>query len=249
MRTLVEAESLSNDGVALVLFGSAVALAMGEHVSIGAGTLGGIAEVAGGIVIGAATAVVCAVVMRLTDAPEYEVTITVVLAYGAYLAASSVHASGIFATATGAIVMRAALARMPAALRNADGLERVWSSAAFIANAVVFLATGLLIRPDRVAHEPVLVLAAVAIVMLARAALALVATRDGAGRATVFLAGMRGALPLALALSLPDALPFRPQIIDATFAVVLVTIVVQGAPLEHVLPRLFRTPSDDAPPS
>ena len=76
-------------------------------------------------------------------------------------------------------------------------------------------------------------------VWLARALLALVAARERAGRITVFLAGMRGALPLALALSLPDALPFRPQIIDATFAVVLVTIVVQGGPLEVVLKRLY----------
>ena len=65
------------------------------------------------------------------------------------------------------------------------------------------------------------------------------ATRHGAGRITVFLAGMRGALPLALALSLPDTTPFRPQIIDGTFAVVLFTVVVQGAPLELVLARLY----------
>jgi CPA1 family monovalent cation:H+ antiporter len=178
-------------------------------------------------------------VLRATDATEYEVTVTIVLAYVAYLAATALHCSGIFATAAGAIALRAAVRRIPGALSDEGDVDRVWAALAFMANAVVFLATGLVIRPDRIVHEPALVLAAVATVMLARAALALVATREGAGRVTIFLAGMRGALPLALALSLPDTLPYRPQIIDATFAVVLVTIVVQGAPLEHVLARLY----------
>jgi CPA1 family monovalent cation:H+ antiporter len=118
----------------------------------------------------------------------------------------------------------------------------VWSAVAFIANAAVFLATGLLIQPQRIAHEPVLVFAAVGLVWAARAVLALLATRDRAGRITVFLAGMRGALPLALALSLPTYLVLRPQIIDATFAVVLFTIVAQGVPLETILARLYRNP-------
>ncbi|HEV2740494.1 MAG TPA: sodium:proton antiporter [Candidatus Elarobacter sp.] len=239
LRTLVEGESLSNDGVALILFAFAVAFASGQATSIGGDALIGVLEVLGGIAIGVVAGALCAAVLRATDATEYEVTVTVVLAYVAYLSATALHCSGIFATATGAIALRTALRRMPSVLSNADDVDRVWAAAAFMANSVVFLATGLLILPSRIVHEPVLVVAAVVTVTLARVALALVATRKRAGRITVFLAGMRGALPLALALSLPDALPYRAQIIDATFAVVLVTIVVQGAPLELVLARLY----------
>jgi Na+:H+ antiporter len=239
LRTLVEGESLSNDGVALILFAFAVAVAGGAATSIAGDVVVGVLEVLGGVAIGVVAGLLCAGVLRATDATEYEVTVTIVLAYVAYLAATALHCSGIFATAAGAIALRAAVSRMPGALSDADDVDRVWSALAFMANAVVFLATGLVIRPDRIVHEPLLVLAAVVAVTLARAALALVATRERAGRITIFLAGMRGALPLALALSLPDALPYRAQIIDATFAVVLVTIVVQGAPLEVVLARLF----------
>jgi len=239
LRTLIEGESLSNDGVALILFAFAVALAGGQATSIGGDALIGVLEVLGGIAIGAVAGLLCAGVLRATNATEYEVTVTIVLAYGAYLLAAAAHCSGIFATAAGAIALRAAVRRMPDALNNTDDVDRVWAAAAFMANAVVFLATGLLILPSRIVHEPALVVAAIAAVTLARAALALVATRKRAGRITVFLAGMRGALPLALALSLPDALPYRAQIIDATFAVVLVTIVVQGAPLELVVARLY----------
>lgn len=240
IRTMVEAESLSNDGVALVLFGFALALASGEQASIGGDVLRGLYEIVAGIAIGASAGLVCAAVVRIARSAEYEVTITIVLAYVAYLLADALHCSGIFATATGAIALRVALGKMPGAMANAEDVDRVWASAAFVANAVVFLATGLLIRPTRIANQPALVFVAVLAVLVARVLLALVATRDRAGRITVFLAGMRGALPLALALSLPDTLRFRPQIIDATFAVVLVTIVAQGAPLEVVLSRLYR---------
>ncbi len=239
LRTLVEGESLSNDGVALVLFAFALAVATGAPASVGGDVLLGALEVVGGVAIGAAAGVLCAALLHATDASEYEVTVTIVLAYLAYLAATALHCSGIFATAAGAIALRALAVRMPRAISNAADVDRAWNALAFMANAVVFIATGLVIRPERILHEPVLVLAAVVAVTLARVLLAFVAARDRPGRVTVFLAGMRGALPLALALSLPDTLPYRPQIIDATFAVVLVTIVVQGAPLELVLRRLY----------
>jgi CPA1 family monovalent cation:H+ antiporter len=246
LRTLIEGESLSNDGVAVVLFGFALALAAGQPVSPGAEALAGVVQIGGGVLIGALGGVLCAAVLRATNAAEHEVTVTIVLAYVAYLAATGIHCSGIFATAAGAIALRAAIAHNPNAMSHTEEVDRAWNALAFVANAVVFIATGLLIQPDRIAHEPVLVLAAVGVVWLARVLLALVATRDRAGRITVFLAGMRGALPLALALSLPDTVPFRPQIIDATFAVVLVTIVVQGAPLEVVLKRLYGPRGDAA---
>jgi CPA1 family monovalent cation:H+ antiporter len=246
LRTLIEGESLSNDGVALVLFGSALALAAGQPVSPGAEVLAAVIQIGGGVLIGALAGVLCAAVLRATSAAEYEVTVTIVLAYVAYLAATGIHCSGIFATAAGAIALRATIAHSPDAISNTEEVDRVWSALAFVANAVVFIATGLLIQPDRIVHEPLLVLAAIAVVWLARVLLALVATRERAGRITVFLAGMRGALPLALALSLPDTIPFRPQIIDATFAVVLVTIVVQGAPLEVLLKRMYGGRGDAA---
>lgn len=239
IRTLVEAESLSNDGVALVLFGFAISLVGGASVSIAGDALSGVLEVGGGIAIGAVAGLVCAGIVRIARAAEYEVTITIVLAYLAYLGAWAAHCSGIFATAAGAIALRVALEKMPGSLGNAEKVDSVWSAAAFMANAVVFLATGLLIRPSRIVHEPALVIITVSAVLIARVVLALIATRELAGRVTVFLAGMRGALPLALALSLPQTLQFRPEIVDATFAVVLFTIVVQGAPLEVVLSRLY----------
>ncbi len=239
LRALVEGESLANDGVALVVFGFALAAATGGPAWVSLDVLLGVLGIIGGIAIGSVAGVLCGAVLRATNAAEHEITVTIVLAYGSYLGADAVHCSGIFATAAGAIALRTTARRLPGAIANADDVDRAWTALAFVTNAVVFLSTGLLIRPERIAHEPGLVVAAVLAVWLARALLALAAVRSGAARMTVFLAGMRGALPLALALALPNDLAHRPQIIDATFAVVLVTIVVQGASLAALAPRLF----------
>jgi NhaP-type Na+/H+ or K+/H+ antiporter len=56
---------------------------------------------------------------------------------------------------------------------------------------------------------------------------------------------MRGGLPLALALALPATLPGRPVLIDAVFATVLATLVLQGLPLGPVVKRLYGTPSSE----
>jgi CPA1 family monovalent cation:H+ antiporter len=107
------------------------------------------------------------------------------------------------------------------------------------------LATGLLLQIPRIFHEPSLVAAAIVVVFASRAILTFgllpllgLNTAHPGWRATTFFAGMRGALSLALALGLPATFPQRGEIIDATFAIVLVTLVLQGATIEALLRRL-----------
>src|SRR5581483_10693752 len=241
LRTIVEAESLANDGVAVVLYGLSVTLLLGGAVNVlGAIGWGAYAVVAGAL-IGTLCAYVVSWLLRATNSAEYEVTATIALAYAAYLAADAAHASGIFATAAAAIGLRAILRRNEGVLRHGDAVDAFWNAAAFVANALVFIGTGLLIDVTRIAHEPLLVVTALVVLTISRALLALAVTRSHAARTTVFLAGMRGALPLALALSIPATVTGRAEMIDAVFATVLVTLVAQGIPLEHVVKRLYGT--------
>jgi CPA1 family monovalent cation:H+ antiporter len=238
LRTLVEAESLANDGVAVALYGVALLTATGGVVSWAGAAAGGLVAIAGGVAIGAACAVPMWFALSVADAAEYEVAATVALAYAAYLVADALHLSGIFATAATAIALRALLERR-SHIANRNDVDVFWNAAAYMTNAVLVLATGLLIDPARVLHEPVLVAITLFVVLAARAIMALLVVPDGPGRVTVFLAGMRGALPLALALALPQTLRARPQILDAVFAVVLATLVVQGIPLKAVVERFY----------
>ncbi len=238
VKTLVEAESLSNDGIAIVLYGAAMT-ALGGGTIAWFPTVGHAAfSVGAGIAIGAACALPFWFVLGATRAPEFEVTVTVALAYIAYLAADRCGCSGIFATAAGAVTLRALL-RDSRRVREGDAVDAFWIAVASIANATVFLATGLVIDIPRAFHEPLLVAAVLVASIFARVSIALVGARDRNARITIFLAGMRGALPLALALGLPQTLPGRAAIIDGVFATVLVTLVVQGAMLEPIVTRLY----------
>lgn len=239
IRTIVEAESIANDGVAVVLYASALALATGAHVDMAMALGSGIVDIAGGVAIGVAFAYVARGLLETTMASEYEVTMTVALAYAAYLAADLFTLSGIFACASAGIVLRALQRRSDTVIANVDDADRFWRTTASIVNAIVFIATGLLIDFPRMLHEPVTIALAILIVFASRALIVTVVVRDRRARATAFLAGMRGALPLALALALPAALPHRAQIIDAVFATVFVTLVLQGIPLEPVFARLY----------
>ena len=236
--TLVEAESVANDGVAVVLYGFAIALAAGTATWGLLELLRGAGTMAGGAALGAVCAVPLWLALRRNVAPEHEVTATVVLAYVAYLLAGYLQLSGIFATATAAITLRALLDRRHHAGVRAS-VDAFWNAAAYIVNAIVFLSTGLLLDVPRALHEPLLVIAAIATVAASRACLCVLAARDLPARVTIFLAGMRGALPLALALALPADLAHRAEIIDGVFALVLVTLVLQGAPLDAVVRRLY----------
>ena len=127
----------------------------------------------------------------------------------------------------------------PASVRAARlDLDAFWESFAYIANATAFFAAGLLIDVPRAFHEIGFAVVGIVALLATRAVLALVAATDLASRAAIFLAGMRGGLPLALALALPETLPGRAIIVDGFFATVLATLVIQGILLEPILRRI-----------
>jgi len=253
LMTLVEGESIANDGVAIALYGIALALAATPAtLDVWSASASAALGVAGGAAVGIAAAGVIGLAIRGARERSVELTATIVLAFSAYGIAASLHFSGVFASAAAGVTLRAMRGFVLTAQPTED-IDRFWEVIAFVANAVVFLATGLMIQLPRLLREPVLVLAAIAVVFVSRALLTFaVLPVSGAGsfaagwRTTVFFAGMRGALSLALALGLPPEFPQRGEIVDATFAVVLATLVFQGATIEPLLGRLPLAPSGSA---
>jgi CPA1 family monovalent cation:H+ antiporter len=243
--TLVEGESIANDGVAIALYGIALALAAEPRtVDVWVIVWSAVIAVVGGCAIGTAAAVVIGFAIRGARDRSVELTATVVLAFSAYSAATALGWSGVFASAAAGITLRA-MSGFVLTAQAPEDIDRFWEVIAFVANAVVFLATGLKLQISRIFHEPLFAAAAVAVVFASRALLAFVVlptlgigTLHPGWRSTAFFAGMRGALSLALALGLPGTFPHRDEIIDATFAIVLVTLVAQGATIESLLRRL-----------
>ncbi len=238
LQAIVEGESIANDGLAIVLFGIALAAVAGLGTpSLAEGIGRVLLAVIGGCAIGAAAALVVRLVVGRTDDPSIAVTGTVVLAFLAYLGAVALGLSGVFATAVAAMVLRR-LAGVKERDPIAVDVDAFWSAIAFVANAFVFLLTGLSVSLERIAYEPLLVALTIAAAVLSRALLALLVIRRRSWQIVVLLAGMRGGLSLALALTLPDDFPQRAPIVDAVFGLVLFTLIVQGLALEPVARRL-----------
>ncbi len=243
--TIVEGESIANDGVAFVLWQLVITLQAGGTSPGWLAILGHVVYVMlAGIAAGIVVARLGAPFLRRFRVLWIEVAVTVAVAYGAYGAANAIGASGIFGSASAGI----ALAAFVLDRRDRDAVARFWDGTALVANSAVFLLVGLSLQFERIFHEPLLLLATIGTIVLSRAGLAYVLVPVDRKRAAegwrhaIALAGIRGGLALALALGLPQDFPSRPQVIDAVFAVVFVTIVVQGWTLAPLLRRLRLQP-------
>jgi CPA1 family monovalent cation:H+ antiporter len=234
VRAIVSAESIGNDGVSLVLYGIAVAGLQGVATPWYFAALHGTLAIVFACALGAACAIPFWLAFSATDASEYEVAGTVALAYSSYLFANALSLSGIFATASAAITLRL-LVRRRAHMQHLRRVGEFWHATGYMTNAIVFLATGLSIVAGRVAHEPLLIFTVIVALLVTRAAISWIAAPRWPSSAFVFFAGVRGALPLALALALPSSLPHRAEIVDGVFAVVIVTLVLQGGVLRGLL--------------
>jgi CPA1 family monovalent cation:H+ antiporter len=248
LAALVECESLFNDGTAIVLFEIFLAAAAGGAISIAKGVGEFLLSVMGGAALGAALGyLTCKATKRIDDA-EIEITLTTVLAYGAFLLARHLHLSGVIATVTAGLMIGNVAAKKAMSPRTVAALRAFWEYAAFVMNSVVFLLIGLTVRLGEVVESWKMIGIAVIAILLGRAlsvyTLAPLSNRvskrvPSSWQHVLVWGGLRGALPLALALSLDNSFAFRGEILRLTFGVVVFSILVQGLTIKPLL-RMLR---------
>jgi len=262
-RLLIEAESLVNDGAAAVVFALVLAWIAGD--AGGAGPLGGVwmlVEIAGGgVAIGLLVGLGAVVIAGTAEDHLVETALTAVAAFGSFLVAARLGASGVLATVTAGIVMgnlgvHGARFGLRLTEQGQAFVLEFWEFAAFLANSVVFLLIGSAVATTDFAREGFGALALVVLLSLAGRAAAVypVCLAFAGSRWAVPLneqhllwwGGLRGALALALALSLPPHIPQRADILIAAFAVVAFSVIVQGLTAPLVLRRLKLEPGKDA---
>src|SRR5205814_1923264 len=141
LSTFVEAESLFNDGTGIVLFTIAVA-AIESPVDPLAGAVSFALVVALGAVVGALGGLLGARLMNQTDDHLVELSATIVIAYGTYLAADWLHLSGVVATVVAGIVLRTNAPSWGMTVRTVETLDDVWELIGFLLTAFVFLLVG-----------------------------------------------------------------------------------------------------------
>ena len=245
---IAEAESLVNDGMAITLYVVLMEWAVTGAFSLTDSLSTFVLEVGGGVLIGFALGFLASRVTRHVDDHLIEMCLSVSLAYGSYLIADYFGASGPLACVFAGVVHGSYGRRIGMSDRTRLLLDDLWEFLGFIANAFVFILLGLSIHVRELADAWTSILVAVFAVVLSRWFITYSTSRatlrnptPGQNRREAIVltwGGMRGALTAALALALPASIPYRNEVVQMAFGIVLFTLVVQGSTLGYVIERL-----------
>jgi CPA1 family monovalent cation:H+ antiporter len=227
LSAILEGESLFNDGTGVAVFTAVLATILSGSPSIG--------DAAGGTAIGLAVGFLGLLLLRFAADAPLEILATLVIAYGSYLAADVVHASGIVAVVIAGIVV----ARYGSAIGRLHGPQLLdfWSLLAFVLNAMLFILVGAALPAWQLLPVLGFVVVAFVIMLVTRAVpvyglLGASALRQPpipwSWRHLTFWAGLRGALSVALALSVANVPGVDNRVALIAFGVVLLSLLVQG---------------------
>lgn len=248
LSALVEGESLLNDGTALVVFAIAMR-AVTSEVDAGEAVSSFVLTIVVSSVIGAVLGVVASRIIATVDDHLIELTVSLATAYGAYLIADVFHESGIIATVVAGMVLGTYGRRIGMSERTREALDTVWEFLAFLLTALVFLLVGFAISLPQLLEALPAIGWAIAAIAIGRA-ISVYGLVGGTSRIisdrfhhavpvawlhVMFWAGLRGAVAVAMALSLPPDFPQRDLLREITYGVVLFTLLVQGTTTELVI--------------
>jgi len=244
LSVIIEGESLLNDGTAVVVFQILLVGVVAGGLSAGRGTAQFLWAVVGGAVLGSALGYAGSKITQTINDPQIEITLTTIVAYGSYLLGNHLHLSGVLATASAGLMVGNFGAKKGMSARTRTALESFWEYIAFVMNSLVFLLIGLEVHINALADAWRPILFAIAAVLIGRSVsvYSLVPVSNLFAEKILFRwrhvivwGGLRGALALALALSLDNTFPYRDRILDLTFGVVIFSILAQGLTMKPLL--------------
>jgi monovalent cation:H+ antiporter, CPA1 family len=227
--------------------------------SVAAGASAGIATVVpsflwtmfGGALVGAAVSGLVLLLAGRTNDHLVEITLTTLAAYGSFLIAERLHASGVLASLTAGLLIGNLGALGSISQSGRPHVLAAWEFFAFVANSFVFLLIGIRlvgVSINRLGWETAAI--AILLVLLGRAVAVYPLSNlfrpsklrvPFAFQNVLFWGGLRGALALALALAVPPSVPERGPIILSAFVVVAFSIFVQGLTMPWLVERLGLT--------
>lgn len=272
--TVLRAESLINDGTALVVYGLAVGTVIGS-VELGAGRISLLFlwSYAGGIAVGLVMGWAIFQVRRRIEDPLFANGASLLTPFVTYLLAEQVHVSGVLAVVTCGLYMSQATPGVVGASTRQQGAA-FWTLSTFLLNGALFVLVGLqlpaavrAVDGESIGQALAVVLAVYVAILVVRFAFLvssayLIRAVDrrarqrqlrttNRARVVSTVAGLRGAVSLAVALAvpvaLPDGTPFpgRELIVFVVACIVVASLILQGLALPRVI-RWARMPPDNA---
>jgi CPA1 family monovalent cation:H+ antiporter len=255
LTTIIEGESLANDGMALVLFQVVLGFAISE--SFADFKLGGVVgslgtNIFGGILVGTVLGVVFSKALDyVKNSKEIEISITLILAHSTFLVADNFFGvSGILATvAAGLVIGNYGAYKISPVVK--DIMIHFWDYMAFVANSLLFLIVGSVMWTIKGEIIPLFdsILIVIGAVIFAKAfvtysfipVLNKLNPKEKIPTSWMHIylwSGLRGALAMALVLTLPTDLPFYNEILIFSVSVIFFTIVFNGITIEPLLSKL-----------
>jgi CPA1 family monovalent cation:H+ antiporter len=269
--TIVEGESLVNDATALVGLRVAVVAAVSGTFSLSGAGLRFVGVVGGGLAVGLVVGYIVRQVRKRIDDPPVEVTISLLTGYFAFIPADLLHVSGVVAVVTAGVYLGWHTPELTTPDSRLLG-DSMWEITTFLLNALLFIMLGLQLPSilDALQGEAsgTLIWWGVIVsltVIVARIVWVFPSTyiprwlsrrireRDPSPPwqypAAISWMGLRGAVSLAAALSVPAVtssgapFPDRDLVIYLAFSVIIATLVFQGLSLPAVI-RLLGLEAD-----
>jgi len=269
----LKAESLTNDGTALVLYAIAISVALGDTVTGWSITATVLVSYLGGAIAGIVIAALAYLALRrMRNALSINVTLLLV-PFTAFLLAELVNASGVLAVVFAGLIIAWASPRITTAASRRTAMA-AWPFGVYLLNGALFVLIGLEVQlvlheisPTEVWGLVLLTVAAWAALLVVRYVFQLLmapfsrprtpalTARSGPGslnraRIVSTMAGFRGAVSLAIALSVPlttssgQPLVGRDAVVFVTAGVIVLSLLVQG-PLLPAIVRWAKLPSDE----
>jgi Na+/H+ antiporter len=270
LSALLQGESLINDASGLVLFRFAIAAALTGVFSASSAVGSFFLLSIGGLAFGFAVGWIGLFVIRRLHDSELVIVASLLLAGISYIGADRLEVSSVLSTVTTGLMLGW---RQHADLTASTRIRAhaFWKVLVFLLESLLFILIGLSLRdviarlvalPDAGLRFLVPVIGVVVAVIVAR--FVWIFGADGVRRiggllglgrnrapsfriaAAMSWAGMRGVVTLAAALSLPKELPGRDFVLVSAFAVILVTVVLQGATLAPLIRIMKLNPASEA---
>ncbi|MEB3220222.1 MAG: Na+/H+ antiporter [Nostocales cyanobacterium 94392] len=250
LTTLMEGESLFNDGMAVVAFGFLVALPLGTaKLGVQEVILELISVIGIGVAVGGLIGFGISYLTQRFDLPLVEQSLTLVSAYGTYIIAEEFGGSGVIAVVITGLVLGNFGSRIGMNPRTRVIVSEFWEFVSFFVNSIIFLLIGDQIRFAYLADN-LLIIGITIVGMVASRFISVYALSFFSNRVAnsdislpqqtiLWWGGLRGSVAIALSLSVPTILGSeREDLISTVFGVVLFTLLVQGLTIKPLLQKL-----------
>ena len=253
LANMMETEAAFNDATGITIFAVILASMTSPEVSLSAAAFEFIFVFGGGVLVGLGVAVASRLLLRLLNDPIAESVLTLAAVYGSYSVSTAIGVSGLVAVATTGIGYGVIWAADESG-RHKDLLRNFWSTLAFVANSMAFLVIGLATDLAQIVAFIIPITIGFCVVLGSRfvSVYSILGTFKiertkipNSWKMVATLGGIRGAVSIVLATSLPATLEDGQLIHTVVLGVAFISIVLQGYLLSRYAKSKFSSPAKE----